>query len=92
MSEASASLYRKLIARHLPDLSFRHARILPAAGQFNTVLCLDERWIFRFPKSPQAAADPAHELEILQRLRGRLPLPIPQPQFSADDARSAWSP
>lgn len=92
MSEAAITPYRELIAHHLPDFVDIQARILPATGQFNTVLCLDERWIFRFPKSPQAAADPAHELEILQRLRGRLPLPIPQPQFSADDARSAWSP
>ena len=76
--------YLDLIARHLPDLAASQARILPA-GQFNTVLCLDERWIFRFPKSPRAAADLAHELELLPRLQDVLPLPIPQPQFSARD-------
>lgn len=90
MPAADASPYRKLIARHLPDFAYTQARILPATGQFNTVLCLDERWIFRFPKSPGAAANLAHELKILPRLPGRLPLPIPRPQFSArDDAGTA---
>ena len=73
-----------LIKRHLPGLAFRRARILPA-GQFNTVLCLDERWVFRFPKSAHAAGDLAHELDILPRLQGRLPLPIPAPVFRAAD-------
>ena len=77
-----------MIKRHLPDLSFCDARILPQAGQFNTVLCLDERWILRFPKSEHVSADLAHELEILPRLRGRLPLAIPQPAFSATDAET----
>lgn len=86
MSESDATPYRELIARYIPDFVDSQARILPAAGQFNTVLCLDQRWIFRFPKSPQVAADLAHELEILPRLQGKLPLPIPQPQFSARDA------
>ena len=84
MRESASSRHVKLIARHLPRFAASQARILPA-GQFNTVLCLDERWIFRFPKSPYAAADLAHELELLPRLQGKLPLPIPQPQFSARD-------
>ena len=44
---------------------------------------MNERWIFRFPKSPDAAAELAHELEILPGLAGRLPLPIPNPIYSA---------
>ncbi len=88
MSEADASPYRKLIARHLPDFAYTQARILPATGQFNHVLCLDERWIIRFPRSEHVAADLAHELEILPRLQGRLPLPIPSPAFSATDDES----
>ena len=75
-----------VIRRHVPDLSFHDARLLPASGQFNTVLCLDERWICRFPKSTHVAADLAHELAILPRLQGRLPLPIPAPAFSATDS------
>lgn len=85
MPERDAVPYLELIVRHLPDFADSQARILPATGQFNTVLCLDERWIFRFPKSSQVAAELAHELELLPRLGSRLPLPIPQPQFSAFD-------
>lgn len=83
MPEPQMDALLALVRRHLPELEFRAARVLPATGQFNTVLCLDERWIFRFPKSRPVAADLAHELLILPRLRGRLPLPIPAPQFSA---------
>ena len=80
--------YLALLKRHLPDFAFRRARILPSSGQFNTVLRVDDSWIFRFPKSPAAAADLARELELLPRLQGKLPLPIPQPQFQARDAES----
>lgn len=88
MSEAERDVCLKLIVSHLPEFAGSRARILPA-GQFNTALCLDERWIFRFPKSPHAAADLALELALLPRLQGRLPLPIPQPQFSACDEAGA---
>ena len=75
-----------LIRRRLPSLRFSQARLVPATGQFNTVLCLDKRWIFRFPKSEHAAVDLAHELRILPRLQGRLPLPVPEPRYRALDA------
>lgn len=75
--------YLALLKRHLPELTFRDAQLLPSSGQFNHVLRLDERWIFRFPKSMGAAADLARELEILPRLAGRLPLLIPEPRYSA---------
>ena len=78
----------KLIRQHLPDFAFERAERLQASGQFNTVLCIDDRWMFRFPKSPAAAADLARELVILPRLHGRLPLPIPEPRFRAYDAAS----
>ena len=78
----------KLIRLHLPDFTFERARILPSSGQFNTVLCIDDKWIFRFPKSPQAAADLARELALLPRLKGRLPLPIPEPRFHAREQAS----
>jgi len=89
MADVSAltTQYVALLKRQLPDLRFRAAQLLPSSGQFNHVLAIDDAWIFRFPKSAPAAADLAHELELLPRLQGKLPLPIPQPRFSAvDDA------
>ena len=85
MTATSIEDYIQVINGHLPGFSAGAARILPASGQFNTVLCINERWIFRFPKSAHAAADLDHELRILPRLRGLLPLAIPEPEFSARD-------
>lgn len=78
----------KLISQHLPD--FVYERVDPAIyqGQFSTVLIVDDSWVFRFPKSAGAAADMARELEILPRLQGRLPLPIPAPLWHAADLES----
>ncbi|MCY3865747.1 MAG: phosphotransferase [Chloroflexi bacterium] len=78
----------KLFRQHLPDFAFERAERLQSPGQFNTVLVMDAQWIFRFPKSAGAAAGLARELEILPRLLGRPPLPIPQPRYHARDAES----
>ena len=86
MSDAKLAALLGLIRRHAPGLDFDSARILPAAGQFNIVVQLDESWIFRFPKSAYVARDLAHELAVLPPLHARLPLPIPAPRFSALDA------
>ena len=80
--------FLELIQKHLPDFAFERAERLQSPGQFNIVLAVDDKWMFRFPKSPGAAADLARELVILPRLQGRLPRPIPQPRFHARDAAS----
>ncbi len=77
-----------LLAQHLPALPLERARLIEGLGQFNLVLCLDERWILRFPNSAAAADDLARELEILPQLDGPLPLPIPKPRFSAREPKS----
>ncbi len=86
--QSEADRFAELIRRHRPDFAFERADRMQSSGQFNTVLSIDAKWIFRFPKSPGAAADLACELEILPRLRGRLPLPIPEPCFHALDSES----
>ena len=86
MTALASEAYLELIRARHPELVTERARLLSAAGQFNTVLCLDDRWIFRFPKSPHAAAELARELELLPCLRGTLPLPIPEPVFAGKDA------
>ncbi|MCY4466859.1 MAG: aminoglycoside phosphotransferase family protein [Chloroflexi bacterium] len=72
----------------MPKLPLDRARLIQGVGQFNQVLCLDERWILRFPKSAAAAVGLTRELALLPRLDGRLPLPIPKPRFSACDPKS----
>ena len=72
-----------LLARRAPHLPLDNPRLIAGMGQFNTVLCLDDSFIVRFPKSAHAARDIARELRILPLLQGRLPLPIPAPMISA---------
>ena len=92
MAEAKVGALLEQIERHAPGLAYRQARILPALGQFNTVLCLDERWIIRFPKSSNAASDMAHELAILPRFQGRLPLAHSHAKLQRDRQRKRARP
>ena len=78
-----------LLRQQAPKLAHGEARLIVGHGQFNHVLCIDERWIVRFPKSDHAAKYLKHELTILPKLQGRLPLPIPNPQFRSADPESA---
>ena len=76
-----------------PDYSISHAdkappaRFLPSTGQYNIVICIDDKWIFRFPKSAHAAADLARFLLALHQ--------IPRSELGLDDksegARVAWA-
>lgn len=75
--------YINTIEHYYPDLPLTNARLLTASGQFNTVLCVDEKWIFRFPKSHHVAIEVAREVKILKGLYGKLPLPIPNPTYVA---------
>ena len=77
-----------ILRKYAPELAEGSARLIVGHGQFNHILVIDERWIVRFPKSEPAAAYLANELDILPKLRGRLPLPIPAPQYSALDPQS----
>ena len=77
-----------LLRQHAPRLADGEARLIVGYGQFNHVVCIDEQWILRFPKSGHAAEYLKHELAILPKLQGRLPLPIPDPRYSALDAQT----
>lgn len=55
--------------------------LIRAEGQFNTVVLVNDTWVFRFPKSPAAADHLAREARLLRALAGRLPLPIPRPVY-----------
>jgi aminoglycoside 2''-phosphotransferase len=83
MTDKTLDKYLNLIQQYYPDLQMNHARILDSSGQFNEVVCLDEKWIFRFPKTHHVAVEVAREVKILQGLQGKLPLPIPNPTYTA---------
>lgn len=75
--------YIALIRCYYPNFAANDIRLLTSSGQFNTVLCADDRWIFRFPKSDHVAIKVACEAKVLQSLQGKLPFPIPNPTYVA---------
>ncbi len=75
------------IQHYYPDFQVNTARQL-TAGQFNHVVCIDDQWIFRFPKSHHVAQEVAREVDILNGLQGKLPLPIPNPTYLAYHSES----
>lgn len=56
------------------------------AGQNSRVALVNGTWIFRLPKHDAAAEAMAREYAILWRLRGRLPVAIPEPIYPVDPA------
>jgi aminoglycoside 2''-phosphotransferase len=83
--------YRALIAQIAPELDVRQVRA--ANGQFNDVIIANEAWVFRFPRSAASAASAATlraEVVTLRALAGRLPLPIPAPVYTSNEASSTY--
>jgi aminoglycoside phosphotransferase (APT) family kinase protein len=87
-----ASAARRLIARQAPELADAPMEVI-GAGWDNTVVLVDGRWTFRFPRRQIAVPGVRREIELLPRLAGHLPLPVPQPMWVGvpDDAfRWPW--
>ena len=76
----------RIVLDHVPDLVVRS--VASAGGQFNDVLIVNDEFVFRFPRTDDAAKDLAAELAVLPALQGWLPVAVPDPAFSAfDDER-----
>lgn len=56
-------------------------RVEQTGGQSNDVLVINGVWIFRFPRLRDGVARMIAESHLLDALRGRLPLPIPDPVY-----------
>jgi aminoglycoside 2''-phosphotransferase len=78
-------VYVQQIRAAFPELTVDHVQG-NTGGQFSHVLIVNHALIFRFPKSPHAAAEVSREIPILAALRGRLPLPIPDLKYVVEDA------
>jgi aminoglycoside 2''-phosphotransferase len=63
-----------------PDLTI-HTVEQNKDGQYNDVLLINNELIFRFPRFAAGIDVLQHELSVLNHLRGRLSLPIPEPAF-----------
>ena len=62
-----------------PNLNLE--QVTPLKGQFNDALILNDELVFRFPRSPHAAAMLANETTVLRTIRPHLMMPIPEPEF-----------
>lgn len=78
--EVDADRARSLIAAQFPELAGAEIAEM-ATGWDNVVFRVDERWVFRFPRREIAVAGVTREIEVLGRLSGHLPLPIPEPRW-----------
>ena len=87
MSDSMAT-YRQLLTATYPDLPIASARLHTAEGQFNDILVVNEELIFRFPRSRHVAATLAAETDLLLRLQGHLPLPIPNPIYQGREPQT----
>jgi aminoglycoside 2''-phosphotransferase len=68
-----------------PALLIETAR-LNQQGQFNDVLVINNEYIFRFPKTQREALKLDRETKLLQCLRSRVTLPIPDPIYQSKDS------
>lgn len=73
--------YLQSIQQVYPDFSITSARFAEA-GQNNTVLALNEAYIFRFPKYPVNLKQLESELAILTGIHDFITLSIPHPSFT----------
>ncbi|MCE5170829.1 aminoglycoside phosphotransferase family protein [Paenibacillus profundus] len=72
--------YVNAISSKCPDIPIESIREI-STGQNNDVLVVNEQLIFRFPKHAEAARNLAQECRILQHLRTRMHVRIPQPEY-----------
>jgi aminoglycoside 2''-phosphotransferase len=81
-SEASSKLagYIETLRAACPGLSIETSEGI-FTGQFNIIIFVNKTWIFRFPRFAEEIQRAIGEAKLLSSLRGRLPLPIPDPQF-----------
>lgn len=69
------------IRNEFSDFTFTNVHPILNKGDDHAVLILDNEWVFRFPKSESYTASFKHELEILDALRPRTVVSIPNYEY-----------
>ena len=82
------SAYLLTIKETYPDLDIKSSRLHTAEGQFNDILFINGDLIFRFPRYEESISKFLQEVELLQKLRWHLPLPIPEPVYLSVGAKT----
>ena len=73
--------YLLTIKETYPELDVNSARLHTSEGQFNDILFVNDDLIFRFPRYKESIQNFLLEIELLQKLQGKLSLPIPNPIY-----------
>ena len=81
--DEAAAPYLRRIAEVYPQIQARSASTVHDHGQNNAVVVVNDDLVFRFPRNLNGVGRLAAEAELLTRLQGRLPLPLPDPRFSS---------
>jgi aminoglycoside 2''-phosphotransferase len=74
--------YLAEIHKKYPGLVGPETSLVADGGQFNDILIIDGRFIFRFPKYVESLELILREIEILRNICGKLPLAVPDPIYS----------
>jgi aminoglycoside 2''-phosphotransferase len=77
--------YLQYIREAYPDLAIGAEDLHLTRGQFNDVLLIGDRFVFRFPRSARAVEILQTETVLLRALQSRLPLSIPDPTYGGID-------
>lgn len=72
--------YIRAIQKIYPEFKITSFK-LNQHGQNSDVLVINKQWVFRFPKYDHVLEKFCAEVDLLQALQGRLPLPIPNPVY-----------
>jgi aminoglycoside 2''-phosphotransferase len=81
-------LYISEIQNKYPNVLRPGAKISMDGGQYNDILIIDQAFVFRFPKQIEGIKTMVKEIKILNNIRGRLPLLIPDPIYSSDPTQA----
>ena len=82
------TIYVQTIKDAYPSLDILSARLHNSDGQFNNILFINDDLIFRFPRYAEVMDGFLQEVELLQKLQGRLSLPIPNPIYVSENSRT----
>lgn len=80
MNETWEASLSEWVSRRMPEADGAPLAEL-GEGDFCRAWALGTRWVVRVPKHEEATAALEREAALLERIAGRLPLPVPRPRF-----------
>ncbi|HEX2185281.1 MAG TPA: phosphotransferase, partial [Chloroflexota bacterium] len=85
MLQEKAASYRRRIAARFPELAGAPSRLVVEDGQYNDILVVAERIVFRFPRFQEGVDRLPALAHLLRVVRRHVTLPVPDPLYTALD-------